>query len=107
MAKNNKPDYSNRINVELGRVPHTYRENSNPAAVGWAWTSDGRDHELVWSRDTNPMTYSIRSAGGRWNTMVTRNPKMENIKTLKEAREVAEWFINGHMLPENDSAYES
>lgn len=101
-----KPDYSDRVNVELGRVPHVYMERTNPAAVGWAWTSNGRDHELVWTRDEDPMTYSIRGTDGRWVTTVTRHPKMVGITKLADAREVAEWFINGHMLPEHDSAYE-
>lgn len=100
-----KPDYSDRIDESVGRVPHKYQEVANPAAVGWRWTSDGRDHELVWSRDETPMTYSIRGADGKWNHMVTRHPRMAGITKLDAAREVAEWFINGHMLPEADSAY--
>jgi len=101
-----KPDYSDRIDESVGRVPYEYRETSNPAAVGWTWTSDGREFSLVWSRDETPLMYSIRGSDGKWTHMSARHPRMSGISTLKAARDVAEWFINGHMLPENDSAYE-
>lgn len=106
MAKKPKPDYSDRIDPSVGRVPHDYTEISNPAAVGWRWISDGRDHELVWSRSTEPMMYSIKGTDGRWNHHPSRHPKMAGIAKLDDAREIAEWFINGHMLPENDSGYQ-
>lgn len=100
-----KPDYSDRINVELGRVPHTYRELRSPIAICWEWESSGNLHQLVWDREPTPMTYGVR-VDGRWTHMVNRDPKASGITTIKAAREYAEYFVNGHMLPEHDSAYE-
>lgn len=76
-------------------------ERSNPAAVGWRWTTEGGSEcEIAWPRGTSYLLFSLKPTvgtyAGRWIPTEVMNRDRWSVEptTLDRAREVAKQFVD-------------
>ena len=106
--------YADRIDPELGRVPVHYAETHEPImdTYVWFWQSGTdkpkwhvRDNEVTWLGPGLGLVWGKR-VDGKWRNLRIMADFAQGLQDLSAARDAVEFFCNGHMLPENDSAYQ-